>query len=139
MWEIFRRNQALGGMAEINAEHLSVLMEALSGKLIILDLRRRDEVEGYPYIIRGALLTEGMDVPALIDWLPPHTWLVLYATDRIPRRCSHVHLLRNDLSVWVLSGGLRAWWRAHFALETVDLYAGGLRARPTTASHTPWR
>jgi hypothetical protein len=129
MWEIFQRNRALGGMVEISAEHLSVFMEPLCSKLIILDLRRRDEVEQYPRIIPGALLTAGMDVPALIDWLPPQTLLVLYATDRIPRSCSRLHLLRNDLSFYVLSGGLRAWWRADLAMETVDLDSVRARAR----------
>lgn len=129
MWKIFQRDQTLTGMVEISAEHLSVLMEPLCSKLIILDLRRRDELERYPRIIPGALLTAGMNVPALIDWLPSQTWLVLYANDRIPGSFSRLHLLRNDLSFFVLSGGLRAWWRADLAMETVDLDAAGVRAR----------
>lgn len=129
MWELFQRNGALKGMVEISAEHLSVLLEPLCSKLIILDLRLRDEVEQYPRIIPGALLTAGMDVPALIGWVPPRTWVVLYATDRIPRSSSRLHLLRDDLSFFVLSGGLQAWWRADLAMEPVDVYAGGVRAR----------
>ncbi len=93
---------------EISAKHLSVIREPLCSKLIILDLRRRDELEQYPRIIPGVLLTAGMDVPALIDWLPPQTWLVLYAMDTIPKSHSRLHLLRNDLNFYVLSGGLRA-------------------------------
>ena len=129
MWEIFQRNRALGGMVEISAEHLSVLMEPLCSKLIILDLRRRDEVEEYPYIIPGALLTTEVDLPTLIGWVPPQTWVVLYATDTIPKSHSRLHLLREDLSFYVLSGGLRDWWSADLAMDSVDHYAGGLRAR----------
>jgi hypothetical protein len=33
------------------------------------------------------------------------------------------------LSFFVLSGGLRAWWAADLAMETVDVHAGGVRAR----------
>jgi hypothetical protein len=129
MWGIFQRNRALRGMVEISAEHLSVVMEPLCGKLMILDLRQRDEVEEYPRIIPGALLTAGMDVPALIGWMPPQTRIVLYATDRIPGSCSRLHLLRNDLSFYVLSGGLRAWWAADLAMDSVDLFAGHLQHR----------
>ena len=113
---------------EISAADLSALLGPLFSKLIILDLRGRDEVEHYPYIIPGALLTTKVDAPALITWLPLRSWVVLYGTDHIPGRYSRLHLLRNDLSFYVLSGGLRAWWSAGFAMETVSLYAG-LRAR----------
>jgi hypothetical protein len=114
-------------MAEIRAADLSVLLKSLGSKVVILDLRQRDELEVYRYIIPGALLTTGMDLPALISWLPPQTWVVLYATDRIPRSCSRLHLLRNDLSFFVLSGGLRAWWAADLAMEPMSLDAGSLR------------
>jgi len=129
MWEIFQRNRAKKGVVEISAADLSALLKPLSGKLIILDLRRRDEVEHYPYIIPGALLTAKIDVPSLIGWLPPRTWVVLYATDDIPRSFSNLHLLRNDLNFYALNGGLRAWWRDDLEMESIDIYAGGLRAR----------
>ena len=116
-------------MLEIMAADLSVLLEHLCDRLIVLDLRRRDELEEYPYIIPGALLTTEVELPALIGWLPPRTWVVLYAMDDIPKRCSRLHLLRDDLSFYVLSGGLRAWWSADLALDSVDHWAGGLRAR----------
>ena len=128
MWDIFQRNPAPQGMAEISADHLSVLMEPLSSKLMILDLRRRDEVEQYPRTVPGALLTTERDLPALIDWMPPCTWVVLYATDNIPKSCSRLNLLRSDLSFFVLSGGLRAWWRAGLAMQSVDLYMPDVRA-----------
>ena len=128
MWELLQRNQGLRGMVEISAADLSVLLGPLFSKLIILDLRRQDEVDHYPYIIPGALLTTKVDVPVLITWLPLRSWVVLYATDDMPRSYSRLHLLRNDLSFYVLSAGLRAWWRAGLAMETVSLYAG-LRVR----------
>jgi hypothetical protein len=128
MWKLFQRNQALKGMVEISAADLSALLEPLCSKLIILDLRMQDEVENYPYIIPGALLTTKVDVPVLITWLPLRSWVVLYATDDMPRSYSRLHLLRNDLSFYVLSAGLRAWWSAGLAMETVSLYAG-LRVR----------
>ena len=115
-------------MLEISAADLSTLLEPLCSKLIILDLRRQDEVEHYPYIIPGALLTTKVDAPALITWLPRRSSVVLYATDDMPRGYSRLHLLRNDLSFYVLSAGLRAWWTAGFAMERVSLYAV-LRAR----------
>ena len=128
MWELLQRNQGLRGMVEISAADLSALLGPLFSKLIILDLRRQDEVDHYPYIIPGALLTTKVDVPVLITWLPLRSWIVLYATDDVPRSCSRLHLLRNDLSFYVLRAGLRGWWSAGFAMETVSLYAG-LRAR----------
>ena len=129
MWKLFQRNRALREMAEIDAADLLVAQEPLCSNPIILDLRGQDEVEHYPYIIPGALLTTKVDVPALIGWLPPRTWVVLCATDNIPRSYSRLHLLRDDLSFCVLSGGLRAWWSAGFAMEMVDLHAAGLRTR----------
>jgi hypothetical protein len=129
MWKILQPNRELTGMLEIMAADLSVLLEHLCDRLIVLDLRRRDELEEYPYIIPGALLTTEVELPALIGWLPPRTWVVLYAMDDIPKRCSRLHLLRDDLSFYVLSGGLRAWWSADLAMDSVDHYAGGLRAR----------
>jgi hypothetical protein len=94
-----------------------------------------DGVERYPYIIPGALLTMEVDLAELIGLLPPRTWLVLYATDRIPQSCSRLRLLRDDLSFYVLTGGLRSWWDANFEMDSVDQYAGGLRTRgwPTSA------
>ena len=129
MWKLFQRNQALRGMVEISAADLLVALEPFASNPIILDLRGQDEVEHYPYTIPGALLTTKVDVPALIGWLPPRNLVVLYATDNIPRSYSRLHLLRDDLSFCVLSGGLRAWWSAGFTMETVDLYVGGLRTR----------
>lgn len=116
-------------MVELTAENLSGLLEPLFSKLIMLDLRRREEVEQYPYIIRGGLLTTKIDPPTLIEWVPPQSWVILYAMDRIPQSCSHLHLLRNDLSFYVLSGGLRAWWAAGLQMDSVDHYAGSLRTR----------
>jgi len=110
-------------MVEISAADLSALLKPPCSKLIILDLRRQDEVENYPYIIPGALLTTKVDVPVLITWLPLRSWVVLYATDDMPKSYSRLHLLRNDLSFSVLSAGLRAWWSAGLAMDTVSLYA----------------
>jgi hypothetical protein len=121
MWKLLQRNQGLRGMVEISAADLSALLGPLFSKLIVLDLRRQDEVDHYPYIIPGALLTTKVDVPALITWLPLRSWVVLYATDDMPRSYSRLHLLRNDLSFYVLSAGLRAWWSAGFAMETISL------------------
>jgi hypothetical protein len=124
MWKMLQGNRAARGIFEISAAELSVLLKPLSSKLLIFDLRRRDEVEHYPHIIPGALLTAKMDVRALIGWLPSRTWVVLYATDDIPSGFSNLHLLRNDLNFYALSGGLRAWWRDDLDMESVDLDAG---------------
>jgi hypothetical protein len=129
MWRIFQGNRAAREISEITAAELSVLLEPLSSSPIILDLRRRDDVDRYPYIIPGALLTANVDVRASIGWLPSRTWVVLYATDHIPKGINHLPLLRSDLKFYALSGGLRAWWRDDLELETVEPYAGGLRAQ----------
>jgi hypothetical protein len=136
MWKMFQAIRSARGILEISAAELSVLLEPLSSRLIILDLRRQDEVERYPYIIPGALLTAKMDVRALIGWLPSRTWVVLYATDDIPRSFSNLHLLRNNLNFYALSGGLRAWWRDDLDLEPVDLYAGHLRVSRLAPART---
>ena len=68
MWKIFQGDRTLIEMTLIRATDLSVLLKSLSNKLIILDLRRKDELDDYPYIIPGALLMVGMDLPALIRW-----------------------------------------------------------------------
>jgi hypothetical protein len=129
MWKLFQRNQALRGMVKISALDLSFLLKSPDSRLIVFDLRGRDEVEQYPYIIPGALLTAVTELPALIGCLPPLTPLVLYAMDRIPQSCFRLRLLRNDLSFYTLIGGLRAWWDANFEMDSVEHYAGGLRAR----------
>ena len=129
MWRIFQGNWATREISEITAAELSVLLEPLSSSLIILDLRRRDEVDRYPYIIPGALLTTNVDARALIGWLPSRSWVVMYATDQIPKGLNHLALWRSDLKFYALSGGLRAWWRDDLKLETIELYARGLRAR----------
>src|SRR6202047_164425 len=98
MWKLFQRNRALRGMAEISAADLLVALEPLCSNPIILDLRGQDEVENYQYIIPGALLTTKVDVPALIGWLPPPNWVVLCATDKIPRSHYCSHLFRAALS-----------------------------------------
>jgi hypothetical protein len=116
-------------MAEISAADLSVLLQTLCSRLIVLDLRRRDEVDEYPYIIPGALLTTEVDLPTLIGWVPPRAWVVLYAMDTISESHSRLHLLRHDLNLHVLTGGLRSWWEADLAMDSVDHYAGGLRTR----------
>lgn len=51
-------------MVEISAADLLALLEPLCSKLIILDLRRQDEVEHDPYVIPGALLMTKVGVPA---------------------------------------------------------------------------
>jgi hypothetical protein len=129
MWRIFQGNRAAREISEFTVAELSVVLEPLSSSLIILDLPRRDDVDRYPYIIPGALLTANVDVRALIGWLPSRTWVVLYATDHIPKGLNHLPLLRSDLKFYAWSGGLRAWWRDDLELETVEPYAGGLRAR----------
>ena len=116
-------------MVKISAWDLSVLLKSLGGRLIVFDLRGPDEAEQYPYIIPGALLTTETELAALIGWLPPSTPIVLYAMDRIPQSCSQLGLLRNDLSFYTLIGGLRAWWDADLEMDSVERYAGGLRAR----------
>jgi hypothetical protein len=85
MWRIFQGNRAARETSEITVAELSVLLEPLSSSLIILDLRRRDDVDRHPY--------------------------------------------RSDLKFYALSGELRTWWRDDLELETVEPYAGGLRAR----------
>jgi len=109
MWKLFQRNRPLREMAEISAADLLVVQQPLCSNLIILDLRGQNEVEHYPYIIPGALLTTKVDVPALIGWLPPRNWVVLYATDNLPGSYFRLHRLGNDLNFYVLSGGLRAY------------------------------
>jgi rhodanese-related sulfurtransferase len=128
VWKLFQRKQVFRGMIEISALDLSALLEPPDSRLIVLDLRRRHEVEEYPYIIPGALLSTQVDLSALVSWLPPRTWVVLYAMDSIPKSCSRLRLLRDDLSFYVLDGGLRSWWRANLAMDSVEHYAG-LQAR----------
>jgi hypothetical protein len=129
MWKLFQRDQALRGVVKISALDLSVLLKSLDSRLIVFDLRGRDDAEQYPYIIPGALLTTETELLALIGWLPPSTPLVLYAMDRIPQSCFRLPPLRNDLSFYTLIGGLRAWWEADCEMDSVEHYAGGLRAR----------
>ncbi len=120
MWRLFQRRRSMTEpITQISARDLSSLLLSVPEKLIIFDLREQNEIDLYPYIIPGALLTTKVSVASLMPWAPPHSMVVVYATDQPPKDSSLPPLLTFDSKFHVLDGGLYAWWEARLPLESI--------------------
>jgi hypothetical protein len=67
--------------------------------------------------IPGALLTANVNFEELVPWIPPDTFVVLYATAEMPARYAGIHLLSRELRFCSLEGGLRSRRKASLPLE----------------------
>lgn len=121
MWWAFRwqRLAMKDQISEISAAELSSLLVNLPHKLIIFDLRERNEIDLYPYGIPGALLTANVSLHLMLPAIPPQSTVVFYAADRKPIDFDLLHPFSLKPNFHLLKGGLRAWWEAHLPLERV--------------------
>ena len=71
--------------------------------------------------IPGALLTANVNFEELVPWIPPDTFVVLYATAEMPVRYAGIPLLSRELRFCSLEGGLRSWREAGLPLEQLIL------------------
>jgi len=136
MWRLFQRQHPSmqGSIAQISPAGLSSILVNCPDKLIIFDLREYNEIELYPYIIPGALLTTNVSLPTLMPSIPLRSAVVLYAADQTPKNYSLLRLRALGSKFYVLNGGLRAWWEAHLPLESVRC-----PRRPSSVSRGAWR
>lgn len=122
MWRLFQRQRRSMDepIPQISPEDLSSMFVDCPNKPIMFDLRTRKEVDLYPYVIPGALLTTNVSVSTLLPSIPPRSTVVLYAAEQTPNNCSLARWQAPDSRFYMLKGGLRAWWEAHLPLESVQ-------------------
>jgi hypothetical protein len=124
MWRLFQRQlqNAAKRLSRLSAADLYSKLADLLEKPIIVDIRECREIETFPYIIPGALLTTNVSLSAMIPWIPPRSTVVVYAFDDIPDNCTPLGAIAHASRGYVLNGGLRAWHRAGLPLESVTKY-----------------
>lgn len=124
MWKLFqqRRQKMEEELSQLSASDLHSQLVTFSDKFVIFDIRGRREVEMFPYIIPGALLTTNVSLSAMISSIPPQSTVVLYASDNIPDNCIPHWAMGPGLRGCVLNGGLRAWYTARLPMESVTKY-----------------
>lgn len=91
-------------------------------RLILFDLRHPAELEKFPFVIPGALLTTRVTVLELADWIPPQAIVVLYGADHISAYSDLIERLPHDAHFYLLEGGVKAWQHARLPMED----AGGV-------------
>lgn len=131
MWKLLRMfcsaldgnatQQNPGRISQICVAELASLRLRASDQLMIFDLRESGEIEQQSYTIPGALLTINVNFETLVPWIPPDTFVVLYATAEMPVRYAGIHLLSRELHFCSLEGGLRSWREAGLPLEQLIL------------------
>jgi hypothetical protein len=121
VWRFFQRH-VQKQLNPLSAADLYSQLADLSEKPIIVDIRERREIETFPYIIPGALLSANVSFSAMIPWIPPRSAVVLYASDSIPDDCNPPRVIKLASRGYVLDGGLRAWYTAGLPLESVSRY-----------------
>lgn len=134
MWKILK-NPLSKRMDSINVTEFLQLLESVPDKIIIFDVRDRSEINAYPRMIPQALLATDLSLSALMPWLPPEMWVVLYgensvSENSISRDYETLRTLRPDARFRALKGGLRAWWEAQLETEPANLYPMLLREAP---------
>lgn len=131
MWKIPKNPLSKATRVDsINVTEFLQLLESVPDKILIFDVRDRSEIKAYPRIIPQALLATDLSLPALMPWLPPEMWVVLYAENSISRNYETLPTLRPDARFRALEGGLRAWWEARLETEPANLYPMLLRKAP---------
>jgi hypothetical protein len=121
MWRLFQRqlrNTAMR-LSRLSAADLYSKLGDLLERPIIVDIRECREIETFPFMIPGALLTTNVSLSSMIPWIPPRSTVVVYAFDDIPHNCTLLPVIALAPKGYVLNGGLRAWHKASLPLESV--------------------
>jgi len=115
------RSSALSShTVSISNEELVALLGQIGEKLILFDLRPSAEVERFPYIIPGALLTTHAKLLDLAHWIPPEAIVVLYGAEKISAYFDLLTLLHRDTHFYLLERGIKAWRQARLPMEAVN-------------------
>lgn len=101
----------------IGNEQLLAIYGQSQERLILFDLRHDAELEKFPFIIPGALLTTRVSVLDLADWIPPQAIVVLYGADDISAHSDLIERLPQDAHFYLLEGGVKGWQRARLPME----------------------
>lgn len=104
----------------IDSDHLLILYGQSSEKLILFDLRRKDEIDRFPFMIPGALLTTSVNILDLVDWIPSQAIVVLYGAEKIAAHADLIERLPADAHFYLLEGGIRSWKIAKFPMEPIE-------------------
>lgn len=130
MWNVLRaffrnshgeRPPVLGSNAMlIRNEQLLAFYAQSPEALIIFDLRHSAEVERFPFVIPGALLTTRVNLLDLVDWIPPGAIVVLYGAERNSAYSNLVYRLPQDAHFHLLEGGVKSWQHARLPMEPVN-------------------
>jgi rhodanese-related sulfurtransferase len=121
VWRFFQR-QVQKRLNPLSPADLYSQLAGRPEKPIIIDIRERREIEAFPYIIPGALVSANVSFSVMIPWIPPRSTVVLYASDNIPDHCNAPSVITLVSRGYVLDGGLRAWHEAGLPLESVTKY-----------------
>jgi rhodanese-related sulfurtransferase len=114
-------SSALGSNATlINNDQLVAIYGQIGEKLIAFDLRRAGEVERFPYVIPGSLLTTRVNLVDLANWIPPEAVVVLCGAGRISEHYDLIRLLPQDAHFYLLEGGIKSWVQAQLPMEPVN-------------------
>jgi hypothetical protein len=104
----------------IDSEHLLILYGQSAEKLTLFDLRQKDDIDRFPFMIPGALLTTSANVLDLIDWIPPQAIVVLYGAEKISAHADLIASLPADAHFYLLEGGIKSWRIAKFPMEPIE-------------------
>ena len=104
----------------IDREHLLILYGQSAERLILFDLRQKDDVDRFPFIIPGALLTTSANVLDLVDWIPPQAIVVLYGAEKMSAHAGLIARLPQDAYFYLLEGGIKSWRIAQFPMEPIE-------------------
>ena len=104
----------------IGNDQLLALIGQGEENLILFDLRGSAEVQRFPFIIPGALLTTRVSLLELADWIPPRAVVVLYGAGQISSHAEFIERLPLDAHFYLLDGGVKSWCQARFPMEPVN-------------------
>ena len=113
----------------IGNEQLLALIGQGEENLIVFDLRGSADVQRFPSIIPGALLTTRVSLLEMADWIPPRAIVVLYGAGQINNHAEQIERLPRDAHFYLLEGGVKSWCQARFPMEPVN---GVFVAEPPT-------
>lgn len=128
MWDLLRvirgnkeKRQNLSSNATlIDSQHLLILYGQSAEELILFDLRQTDELERFPFIIPGALLTNRARILDVMDWIPPQAIVVLYGAEKISAYSDLIRRLPQDAHFYLLENGVKSWRHAKFPMEPIE-------------------
>ena len=103
----------------IAPEELKAKMDA-GHPMVIMDVRTREAIEAFPYVIPGAILIPMDEIEKRGNEVPAGKELILYCSCPSDASSARVALMLNEKGleqVQPLSGGIDTWHARHYPLE----------------------